>query len=468
MSDITMAPLYEVAECIREHKVSPTELVDACLEKTRKRQDELYAYTTLLANEAKEQARYCEKRIMKDGPKTPLDGIPIALKDLYYTKGILTTAGSQFFKDFYPEYDSTVVKRLADAGSILMGKTNTHEWAFGATSYSWFGQSRNPWNPQKTPGGSSGGSAIAVATGMAYVGMGTDTGGSIRIPSSLCGVVGFKPTYGLTSQYGVVALSYTLDHIGPLCRSVKDCAIVMDHITGYDPLDPCPAAWKGGPTNFASQLLDDESFQRKVIGVPTGYFFDRLDYEVEKLLNCQLDMLKDAGAEVRYIDIPSMNDIYDVCTTLMLPDAAHYHKQRFAEHPELFDDLGKEMLTNGNSYSAVQHVDAMRRREVMRRDWEAACDTVDVMVSATTPIPAQDVGCNTVETRGGEYPVAKTIGRFSRAGTTLGFPALSVPMGFTPDGLPVGMMFMSKRGNDLAVLKAGWAHEKISNYTFPA
>ena len=237
MADITMMNMYEVANLISDHKVSPVELVDECLKKTKARQDELYAYTTLLEDEARAKAKEREKEIMANGPKTPLDGIPIAHKDLYYTKGILTTAGSQFLKDFYPDYDSTVVKRLADAGTILMGKTNTHEWAFGATSYSWFGQSRNPWNPQKTPGGSSGGSAIAVATGMAYVGMGSDTGGSIRIPSSLCGVVGYKPTYGLTSQHGVVSLSYTLDHIGPLCRSVKDCAIVTDYITGYDPLE---------------------------------------------------------------------------------------------------------------------------------------------------------------------------------------------------------------------------------------
>lgn len=467
MADITMMNMYEVANLISDHKVSPVELVDECLKKTKARQDELYAYTTLLEDEARAKAKERESEIMKNGPKTPLDGIPIAHKDLYYTKGILTTAGSQFLKDFYPDYDATVVKRLADAGTILMGKTNTHEWAFGATSYSWFGQSRNPWNPKKTPGGSSGGSAIAVATGMAYVGMGSDTGGSIRIPSSLCGVVGYKPTYGLTSQHGVVSLSYTLDHIGPLCRSVKDCAIVTDYITGYDPLDKCPSAYTGGPTNFASQLSDDENFKGKVIGVPTGYFYDRLDYEVEKLLNKQIEMLKDADAEIRYIDIPSMNDIFDVCTTLMLSDAAHYHKQRFEEHPELFDDLGREMLTNGKNYTAVQLVDAMRRRDEIRRDWEAACDTVDVMISATTPIPAQDVGQNTVVTRGGEYPVGKTIGRFSRAGTTLGFPAVSVPMGFTPDHLPVGLMFMSKRGNDLAVLKAGWAHERMNKYEFP-
>ena len=239
MSDLTMKTISEVSQLIKKGEVSPVEIVEACLKRTEQLQDKLNAYVYLMADEARKQAKAAETEVKKNY-KGPLHGIPIALKDLFYTKGIPTTGGSALMKDFRPDYNGTIVQRLVDAGAILMGKTNTHEWAFGPTTEeSYFGPSRNPWNPKKITGGSSGGSAIAAATGMAYMAMGSDTGGSVRIPSGFCGTVGFKPSYGMASLYGVIGLSFTLDTPGPLTRSVMDAALSIDAYTGYDPLDPC-------------------------------------------------------------------------------------------------------------------------------------------------------------------------------------------------------------------------------------
>ena len=247
MKYITMMSIAEVSSLIKNKKISPVEVVDESLKRTNILQDKLNVYITFLADEARATAKIAEQEIMKDGPKSLLHGIPIALKDLFFTKGILTSAGSQLLADFKQDYNGTITERLHKSGSILMGKTNLHEWAFGPTNeVSYYGPSYNPWDTSRITGGSSGGSAVAVASGMAYMAMGTDTGGSIRIPAALCGVVGFKPTFGLASLYGIVPLSFNLDHPGPLTRSVIDAAITMDIITGYDLKDPCPRRYKGG------------------------------------------------------------------------------------------------------------------------------------------------------------------------------------------------------------------------------
>ena len=239
-NDLTLMTMAEVASLIKAGMISPVEIVEACLQRTESLQGKLNAYVYLMADEAKKAAKRAESEVRKNY-KGPLHGIPIALKDLYYTKDIPTTGGSSLMVDFRPDFNGTVVQRLIDAGAIIMGKTNTHEWAFGPTTEeSFFGPSRNPWNPKKITGGSSGGSAIAAVTGMAYVAMGSDTGGSVRIPSAMCGTVGFKPTYGLASLHGIIGLSFTLDTPGPLTRSVMDAALAMDAYAGADPLDPCP------------------------------------------------------------------------------------------------------------------------------------------------------------------------------------------------------------------------------------
>lgn len=277
MSDISMMPLWKAAQLLASHEVSPVELEEECRKNTERLNDRLLAFCTPTPDIAREQAKRAETEILAGGQKNALHGIPYGVKDMFYTKGIRTTAGSRFLENFVPDYSATAVQRCEDSGAVLMGKTNTHEWAFACNTRSFFGESRNPYAPEHTPGGSSGGSAIAVATGMSYMALGTDTGGSIRTPASFCGVVGFKPTYGLTSQYGVIPLSYSLDHIGCITRSVMDAALVMDHITGYDANDPCPARIEDEPTQFAAALKNVHDLKGKIVGVPENFFQDKLD-----------------------------------------------------------------------------------------------------------------------------------------------------------------------------------------------
>ena len=256
MTDLAMMRIEQVSALVESGAVSPVELTEACLTRIEKLGPRLNAYVYLDAGAAREAARQAEAEIAAGRYRGRLHGIPIALKDLYYTEGIPTTAGSRVLRDFVPAFNGTVVRRLLDAGAVLLGKTNTHEFAFGPTTEeSCFGPTRNPWDPRRISGGSSGGSAAAAAAGMAYLAMGTDTGGSVRIPAAMCGVVGFKPSIGLASLHGIVPLSFSLDHPGPLCRSVADAAITMDAITGADANDPCPYAAQSGATRFYEAIL---------------------------------------------------------------------------------------------------------------------------------------------------------------------------------------------------------------------
>ena len=467
-NDITMMTMAEVASLIKAGKISPVEVVDACLKRTEALQGKLNAYVYLMADEAKKAAKRAESEVKKNY-KGPLHGIPIALKDLYYTKGIPTTGGSGLMADFRPDFNGTIVQRLIDAGAIIMGKTNTHEWAFGPTTEeSFFGPSRNPWNPKKHPGGSSGGSAIAAATGMAYVGMGSDTGGSVRIPSAMCGTVGFKPTYGLASLNGIIGLSYTLDTPGPLTRSVMDAALAMDAYAGPDPLDPCPGRLSGPFPKFAESLKGVDNLKGKVISVPTNFFFDKTDHEVEKLVMKGVAAMKELGAEVRYIEIPSLELVPEVSTVILFSEAAHYHQERFAKFPNKYQPGVKARLEQGGAYKAVEYIDALKGREKIMADWERALTGIDGVVVPTCPIPAYDIGLPApwnIQTRGKTEGGRAMLTHHTRLANTAGIPAMSMPCGLTSEGLPVGLMIMGRRSDDVGVLRLGYAYEKHNHFT---
>lgn len=465
MAELAMMTIAEISRLIAEKKVSPVELVEACLTRIEDRNEELLAYCTLTEESAREKARQAEKEIMKSGPRSPLHGIPYGLKDMFYTKDVLTTGGSNFLRDFYPDYSATVAQRCDDAGAILMGKTNTHELAFAPIGLSCFGQSKNPRDVSRIPGGSSSGSAIAAATGMAYMAMGTDTGGSIRIPAALCGVVGYKPTYGLTSQYGVIPLSYTLDHIGPLTRSVMDAAITMDIISGTDPNDPCQEAVKRPHTQFAKALEQVDSLKGKKIGVPTNFFHDKIDAEVEQLYLKALESLKELGAELVYMEIPFIEEIPPLSSIILFSEAAHYHRQRMEEQLDGFGEMQQERLMNGASRSAVEYIDTMQKREKIRREWEEIAKQVDAVAVATVPVKPPLVGAETTPCKHGDEVTTDILVRNTRLGTFAGIPALTIPSGLTSDGFPAGIMFYGGRDRDLDVLSIGWAYEK--QYGFP-
>jgi aspartyl-tRNA(Asn)/glutamyl-tRNA(Gln) amidotransferase subunit A len=345
-----------------------------------------------------------------------------------------------------------------------MGKTNTHEWAFGPTTEeSFFGPSRNPWNPDKITGGSSGGSAIAAATGMAYVAMGSDTGGSIRIPSAMCGTVGFKPTYGLSSLNGIIGLSFTLDTPGPLTRSVMDVALAMDAYGGPDPFDPCPGRLSGPFPKFAESLEKVNSLKSKIIAVPTNFFFDKTDHEVEKLVMKGISAMRDLGADVKYIEIPSLELVPNVSTTILFSEAAHCHQERFAKNPDKYQPGVKARLEQGGAYKAVEYIDALKGHEKIMVDWERALTGIDGVVVPTCPIPAYDIGLSApwnIQTRGKTEEGHMMCTYHTRIANTAGVPAISIPCGLTSEGLPVGLMIMGRRGDDVGVLQLGYAYEK--------
>lgn len=464
MSDLTMMTMAEVSRLIAKREVSPVEVTQACIQNINRLNERYLAFCTPTPEAAMEQAKRAEAEIMAHGAKSPLHGIPVGVKDMFYTKGVRTTGGSRFLEEFVPDYDATAVARCRENGAVLMGKTNTHEWAFACNTRSFFGESKNPHDTRRTPGGSSGGSAIAVATGMAYTALGTDTGGSSRTPASMCGVVGFKPTYGLTSQYGVIPLSYSLDHIGCMTRSVMDAALTMDLITGFDPNDPCPARAVGGPTAFAQKLRQIRDLRGKTVGVPSNFFQEKLDYEVERLYRESLTRLADMGAELREIKIPYVESFPPMAARIMFADAAHYHRQRMAENIDGFGPIEQERFRQGASWTAVELIDAMQIRERVKRAYEEAVGDVDVIAIATNPVTAPLIGAATTPCRGVEEPTGDIVVRHTRLGTFAGVPALSIPMGLTRDNLPAGLMLMSGAGRDLAVLEAGWAYEQ--NYPF--
>lgn len=468
MEDITMMSMEQVAGMVRKQEVSPVDLVEACLKRTEFLQPKLNAYVNLMADDARKKAQIAEDEIKQGKYKGMMHGIPVALKDLYYTKGVPTTASSEVLKDFIPDYNSTIVQRLIDAGAIIMGKTNTHEFAFGPTTEdSCFGPTRNPWNPKKHPGGSSGGSGVAAATGMAYVAMGTDTGGSVRIPASMCGIVGFKPSYGLASLYGIIALSFNLDHPGPLCRSVADVAITMDTITGTDIRDTCPGAITGEPTCFYEGLKDEEDLTGKIIGVPTNFFFDKTDYKVELVVREAIEKLKELGAEIRYINIPALELVTDASTCIMFSEAAFLHKERYPSQKEKYQAGVAERLEQGNAYTAVQYIQACRDREKIMSAWEETLKDIDAVVAPTCPITAFDIGLTPpwkIETRG-QTELGKPMCTYhTRLANMTGGPALSLPVGLTDEKLPVGLMIMGRRNDDLGVLRIGYAYEKHNRY----
>ncbi|WP_077613052.1 amidase [Clostridium sp. Marseille-P2415] len=468
MEDITMLSMERVSKMIEYREISPVDLVEACIARTEKLQPELNAYVYFMADEAREAAKAAEKEIDKGHYKGKLHGIPIALKDLYYTRGIPTTASSNVLRDFRPEYNGTVVQRLIDAGAIIMGKTNTHEFAFGpSTEESCFGPTHNPWNPKKIPGGSSGGSAVAAATGMAYVAMGTDTGGSIRIPSHMSGTVGFKPSYGLVSLYGVIPMCTATDHPGPLCRSVADAAITVDAITGTDPLDPCQEPIMGESTHFYKKLREKTDLKGKVIGVPTNFFLEKTDFEVERVFKEGVGRFKALGAEIKYIEVPLLELLDDTGDCIVFSGTAFTHKDMFHKYRDKYQEGVVKRLEAGGKYTAVQYIQALKDRERLKQSWENVMKDLDAVVVPTCPIEAYDIGLPDpwlVQSRGKTEYGKQMCSRHTRLSSLTGSPALSLPIGLTKNNLPVGLMVMGRRNDDLGVLSVGAAYEKHYDY----
>jgi aspartyl-tRNA(Asn)/glutamyl-tRNA(Gln) amidotransferase subunit A len=445
-TDLAWLSLHEASDLVRRKSVSPVELTQTCLARIERLNPALNAFITVTADEAMREAREAEAEIQKGRWKGPLHGIPIALKDLIDTAGVKTTAASGTFKDRVPTEDAEVVSRLKGAGAVFLGKLNMHEFAYGITSaVSYFGAVHNPWKTECSAGGSSGGSAAAVAAGLCYGALGSDTSCSIRLPASYCGITGLKPTYGRVSTRGVVPLSWSLDHVGPMTRSVLDSALMLQVIAGYDPEEITSA-------EVPVPQFSVVSSKRPRLGVPREQFWKSLDPEVEASMNQALGVLSKLTAETREMQVP----LNPSANRVLGPEAYAYHAAYVDKTPDLYQAQTLRNLRAASSVTAATYIEARRDLDRIRRNAPAVFSNVDLLVMPTVPLPPPLLGAPDDE-------VAARL-RNTAPFDMNGMPAISIPCGFTKDGLPIGMQIVGPPWGEAAVLQLAHAYEQVTDW----
>jgi aspartyl-tRNA(Asn)/glutamyl-tRNA(Gln) amidotransferase subunit A len=448
--------LTTLSRSIRERRLSPVEVVGALLERIEAVDRDLGAFITVTGETALEAASRAQVEIAAGRYLGPLHGVPVGLKDLIYTEGVRTTMGSAFFKDYVPAYSATVAMKLEEAGAVLVGKTNTHEFAYGPTGdRSYFGPTRNPHDLSRISGGSSGGSGAAVAANLLYGALGSDTAGSIRIPSALCGVVGMKPTFGRVSKHGVFPLSWTLDHVGPLTRTVEDNAILLSVLAGHDPADPYSANER--TENFARDL--GRGVRGTTIGVPRDFFFEHVEDEVGDNVAEAIEVFLSLGAEVRDVSIPNLLETLRAQRYILAADAYAIHEERLGSEPEKFDGEVRERLLEGERLKAHRYASAQQRRLEARDEFEEALKDVDVLLAPTVPIAATLIDQRETTIGGYEEAVRSAVTRLTGPTNLTGFPSLSVPCGLTTSGLPAGMQLIGRPFDEATLYRFGHAYE---------
>jgi aspartyl-tRNA(Asn)/glutamyl-tRNA(Gln) amidotransferase subunit A len=443
--------LTEASRAVRARELSPVELTESVLARIDAVEGRLGAYVTVAADAALAAAVRAEREISGSGPRGPLHGIPMALKDLIDAEGVPTTASSHVRAGHVAERDSRVAERLGAAGAVLLGKTHTHEFAYGLTTP----QTNNAWDHSRVAGGSSGGSAVAVAAGGATFAMGTDTGGSIRVPAALNGVVGLKPTYGLVPRTGVTSLSWSLDHVGPLTRTVQDVALVLSATAGHDPRDPASVS---GPT---LDRFPGGDLRGLKVGVPRNHYFDRVTPEVEESVRGAIERLAELGAELVDVEIPMARYIQAVQWGLMVPEATAYHERSLRATPDLYAADVRILLEAGELTSAGDYLRAQRARTMMRDAWARMFDGIDVLAAPTVPMTAAEAGQEAVEWADGTTEaVSDSYVRLCAPANITGVPALTLPVGHDRAGLPIGMQLMARPFHDATVLRVGRVYEE--------
>lgn len=447
--------MHEAAALLRARKASSVELTRACIANVERLDGELVAFISKTHARALADAARADGELAAGADRGALHGIPVALKDLYDLKGDVTTAGSKMFAGNVATADSAVAAKLRAAGAVFVGKTNLHEWAFGVTNQNpHFGQAKNPWDPTRIPGGSSGGTAIAVATGMCFVSPGSDTGGSIRIPAALCGVAGLKPTYGRVSLRGAVPLSWSLDHAGPLARSVRDLAIALQHLAGWDQGDP--VAVQVDVEDYVTHL--DDGIKGVRVIVPAGYFFDAVDPQVEAAVRDAARALADLGAILEERDLPRTDELRETQRAILSVDAAAFHRDRLAGRA---DDFGADVLQRlraGQAISGVETARARRAQAEIRREWVSLLGADGLILTPTTPIAAPP--------REGQDAVAAAARLTANTSpfNLTGLPALSIPCGFTRAGSPIGLQLAAAPWREALLLRAARAYETATSW----
>jgi aspartyl-tRNA(Asn)/glutamyl-tRNA(Gln) amidotransferase subunit A len=449
-----LTSIVETGERLRKRDVSPVELTKDCLSRIEKLNSTLNAFITVTAESALMQARAAEAEILRGNWRGPLHGIPLALKDLIDTGGIRTTAGSALFKDRIPEKDAEVVRRLKDVGAVLLGKQTLHEFAYGGSSMiSHYDEVHNPWDPARIAGGSSGGSAASVAAGLGYGAIGTDTAGSVREPAALCGVVGLKPTYGRVSVQGVIPLSLSLDHVGPIARTVSDAALMLQAIAGYDAKDANSIDMPVGDL----AAIHDGSTQVKV-GVPRKFFYADLDAEVASAVEEALSTLGALGNDLFDIEIDVPTD-----RTLQAAESYAYHCEFVSRNPELYQPETLRRIRTGEGISAERKEQAARELKQVRSEIGKVFEDVDFLVTPTTPIPAPAIA-DLKRDPDALRPCELVLLRNTRPANVWGLPAISIPCGFTRVGLPIGLQIIGPHWQEDRVLQLAYAYEQATNW----
>ena len=440
--------LSEQRDLIKSKELSASDLAAACYRQIERLNPTLNAFITVITQN--------EVEIPANRHTSLLQGLPIAVKDLYNTKGIRTTGGSKFFEDYVPSEDAVVVDKIKKAGAQIIGKTNTHEIALGVTNNNpHFGACRNPWDISRIPGGSSGGSAVAVATDMALAALGTDTGGSIRIPASLCGVVGLKPTYGRISLRGILPLSWNLDHAGPITKRVEDAALMLQVMGGYDPEDP--ASFKTLPGDFSSHMRD--TIRDRKVAFAIGHFVEEVtNPEILAAVRKAADVLADLGAIVEEVNTDYLHEGALANAIMTQADGAAFHRDRLKEHPDWFGADVRQRLETGAKFTSTEYALARRTQAEVRRRCDNLFEEFDVLILPTTPITAPILeGENAVER-------ARLLTRLTAPFNVTGLPALSIPCGFTSEGLPIGLQIVSRAWNESGVLRIGYSYQEATDW----
>jgi aspartyl-tRNA(Asn)/glutamyl-tRNA(Gln) amidotransferase subunit A len=452
MDAINALTISNALELLRGQQISPQDLAEACYGQIERLNPLLNAFITVIDLEDALNARISENPLASSNA---LRGIPLAVKDLFDIAGIRTTAGSKFFAENIPQQDAFVVEKLKEAGAIIVGKTNTHEIALGITGNNpHYGTARNPWDTTRIPGGSSSGSAIAVATGMALGALGSDTGGSIRIPASLCGIVGFKPTYGRVSLRGVFPLSWNLDHVGPLTKSVKDAASMLQVISAYDPIDPASIKMLTG--DYLGHLVDPVEGRKIALGI--GEFIETADAEVLDALHKAVNVLASLECKIQDENMDWLREAALANKLMTQSDGAAVHRDRLKEHPEMFGEDIRRRLEEGTKTTSTEYILARRTQAEVRKRFERFFESYDFLITPTTPIAAPTIeGHDAVEQAG-------RLTRFTAPFNLAGLPALSLPCGITKEGLPIGLQIISRAWADSKVLNVGYAFEQATDW----
>ena len=447
-ADPTTLSIADAQRLVRSGALSPLELVEAYLERIDRFDARLNAFVTVTDERALARARALEAELARGRWRGPLHGIPIALKDNIDTAGVLTTAASAVFADRVPDEDAEVVTRLEQAGAVIVGKLNMHEFAYGATSaFAHTGPVRNPWDVDRIPGGSSGGSGAAVAARLCAGALGTDTGGSVRIPAAHCGIVGLKATYGLASIRGIIPLSVSLDHVGPMCRTVADAALMLQALAGYDPRGI--ASIRADVPDYAAALLRRTSSLR--LGVPRTPFYEDVDPQIAEAVERALGVLRDLAASTRDVELPALPQARPVAL-----EAYAYHADLLAGRRELYDASTLARIEPGAEVSAADYAEALYQLKLVRKAIAGAFDDVDVLVTPTLPrLPMQIEAAR-------ESPAEATriLVRNTAPFNTYGIPAISVPCGFSREGLPIGLQISGRALGEVDVLALAHAYEQ--------